>query len=185
VFLTEDQRNPLAVDTKQSLSPKKFNLTEDTINEYIRNLSISAISLDVGAAQMPVHDYKYKTVYHFSNPLSIILPYSLWLSFATISIGIGIWSLVQNGTSAADGGFPQVITAITGRTKMEDRTLAQHFDQDKLPKELLYLKIRYGELFNVDGIGTSIAGFRTVDETKLLRNGYVKVLPLECSTKRI
>jgi hypothetical protein len=68
---------------------------------------------------------------------------------------------------------------------MEDRTLAQHFDQDKLPKELLYLKIRYGELFNVDGIGTSIAGFRTVDETKLLRNGYVKVLPLECPTKRI
>jgi hypothetical protein len=184
VFLTEDERNPLATDTEKSLSPIKFNLTEITINEYIRNLSISAISLDVGAAEIPVHDYRYETVYLFSSPISIALPYSLCLLFAAISVGIGIWSLVQNGTSAADGGFLQVMTATTGRTRMEDLTQAQHFDQDKLPKELLDLKIRYGELLDVDGTGTSVAGFGTVDETKLLGNCYVKVLPSESRTKR-
>jgi hypothetical protein len=154
LFLTEDQRNPLAMNTEQALDPIKFNLTQNTISEYIRNLSISAIPIDVRIAELPVHDYRYKTVYYFSSPISAAPLYSLCLLFAAIFIGIGIWSLVENGISAADGGILQVMTATARRTKMEDLTRAQNFDQVRLPEELLDLKIRYRELLDVDGIGT-------------------------------
>ena len=64
------------------------------------------------------------------------------------------------------------MTATTGRTKMENLVRAQHIDKDSLPKDLLDLKIRYGELLDEEGVGTGVAGFGTEEETKLLRKGW-------------
>jgi hypothetical protein len=151
---------------------RDLNITETTINEYLIKVAISALSLNAGTAPVPVNISTYQATYEFSNPLNLILPYSLSLLFCTVFVGIGIWSWTHNGASAADGGFLQVMTATTGRTRMEDLVTAQHIDNDNLPEELLDLEIRYGELLDAEGVGTGVAGFGTVEETKLLRKGW-------------
>ena len=89
-------------------------------------------------------------------------------------MGIRIWSLNQNGVSAIDGGFLQVMTTTTGRTNMEELTIAhkRYIDGDNVPRELLDLKVRYGELVDDEGVCTGIAGFGTMEETKMLRKGW-------------
>jgi hypothetical protein len=155
-----------------SIDSKGLNITETTINEYLIKVAISALSLNAGTTPVPVKITTYQATYEFSNPLNLILPYSLSLFFCAIFVGIGIWSWTHNGASAADGGFLQVMTATTGRTRMEDLVVAQHIDNDDLPKELLDLQVRYGELLDAEGVGTGVAGFGTVEETKLLRKGW-------------
>jgi hypothetical protein len=173
MFLSEGQRrNDTYIDGHAKINPKELNVTELAINEYLIKMAISALSLDVGKAPVPVNITTYQATYTFSNPLNLILPYSISLIFCIVFFGIGIWSWMHNGASAADGGFLQVMTATTGRTMMEDLVTAQHIDNDNLPKELLDLEIRYGELLDADGVGTGVAGFGTVEETKLLRKGW-------------
>jgi hypothetical protein len=171
-FSDQQRRNDTYIDGRAKISPKEINVTEAAINEYLIKMAISALSLDVGKAPVPVNITTYQATYEFSNPLNLILPYSLSLLFCIVFVVIGIWSWTHNGASAADGGFLQVMTATTGRTRMEDLVVAQHIDKDNLPEELLDLEIRYGELLDADGVGTGVAGFGTVEETKLLRKGW-------------
>jgi hypothetical protein len=173
MFLSDKKRRDnearMGID---EVEPKDLNITETTINEYLIKVAISALSLNAGTAPVPVNITTYQATYEFSNPLNLILPYSLSLLFCTIFVGIGIWSWIHNGASAADGGFLQVMTATTGRTRMEGLVVAQHIDNDNLPKELLDLEVRYGELLDAQGVGTGVAGFGTVEETKLVRKGW-------------
>ena len=173
VFLSDQQRhNDSTLDSSARIDPRELNISETTINEYLINTTISALSLNIGRASVPVTITTYHATYLFSNLLVFVLPYSLSLFFGTVFVGIGIWSWVQNGTSAADGGFLQVMTATSGTTKMEDLVRVQHIDRDKLPKKLLHLEVRYGELLDEEGVGTGVAGFGTVEETRLLRKGW-------------
>jgi hypothetical protein len=158
--------------TEDTVASEDLNITETTINEYLIMTAISALSLNAGETPVPVNISTYQATYEFSNPLNLILPYSLSLFFCAVFVGIGIWSWTHNGASAADGGFLQVMTATTSRTRMEDLVVAQHIDQDNLPEELLNLEVRYGELLDSEGVGTGVAGFGTVEETKLLRKGW-------------
>jgi hypothetical protein len=173
MFLSDQQRK---YDTDPGyykfIKGNEMNITETIINEYLAMTAISALSLNVGETPVPVTSTTYQATYTFSNPFNLILPYSLSLFFCAIFVGIGIWSWAHNGASAADGGFLQVMTATTGRTRMEDLVIAQHIDKDNLPEELLDLEVRYGELLDAHGVGTGVAGFGTVEETKLLRKGW-------------
>jgi hypothetical protein len=154
------------------LSDQRRRDNKARVNEYLIMTAISALSLNAGETPVPVNTTNYQATYEFSNPLNLVLPYSLSLLFCMVFVGIGIWSWTHNGASAADGGFLQVMTATTGRTRMEDLVVAQHIDKDNLPEELLDLEIRYGELLDAEGVGTGVAGFGTVEETKLLRKGW-------------
>lgn len=144
------------------------------INEYISNVTLSALNLGLGTQLTPVNVTEYKTTYEFSAPINLILPYALSLFFGIIFVIVGIWSMVQNGTSAADGGFLQIMTSTVGRTEMEDLAVAHQakMDGDNVPKDLLKLKIRYGELIDGEGMGTGLAGFGTENETNVLRKGW-------------
>jgi hypothetical protein len=155
-----------------NIDPGQLNITQATINEYLIKVAISALSLNAGTTPVPVNITTYQATYEFSNPFNLILPYSLSLFFCAIFVGIGIWSWAHNGASAADGGFLQIMTATTGRTRMEDLAIAQRIDKDNLPEELLDLEVRYGELLDAHGVGTGVAGFGTVEETKVLRKGW-------------
>jgi hypothetical protein len=173
VFLTDQQRhNDPTFDTSAVIDPRDLNISQITINEYLINTTISALTFNLGESPVPVLVTTYQATYQFSNLLIFLLPYSLSLFFGMIFVGIGVWSWMQNGTSAADGGFLQVMTATTGRTQMEDLVIAQQIDKDNIPKELLDLEVRYGELLDAEGVGTGVAGFGTVEETKLLRKGW-------------
>jgi len=92
--------------------------TEALLNEYIANVTISALTLDTWKQNISVNTTEYRGTYKFSK-LNLILPYSLSLTFALIFAGIGTWSLIQNGALAADGGFLQIMKSTTGRTEME------------------------------------------------------------------
>ncbi|KAH7121138.1 hypothetical protein B0J11DRAFT_438407 [Dendryphion nanum] len=158
----------VAVD--QTADPTRFDLSEHMLNEYITNVTISAMSLNIGTVKTPVNITEYRTVYDFSAPLSLIIPYSLCLLFGIFFVGIGIWSLNRNGVPAIDGGFLQVMSTTTGRT-MEALAVSHQrsLDDGYRPKGLLDLEVRYGELVDDAGVGTGVEGFGTVEETKVLR----------------
>jgi hypothetical protein len=150
------------------IDPRTYSLTESMLNQYLSNVTISALSLNTWIASTAVDVTEYQTTYNFSNPLTLIVPYSISLLLCVIFVTIGVWSIMQNGTSAVDGGFIQVMTSTTGRTKMEGIVRTHHINGDNLPQELLDLEIRYGELVDIEGIGTGVTGFGTIQETKTL-----------------
>jgi hypothetical protein len=152
-------------------APYLYDITELTLNEYITNVTLSALSLDLGRAKIPVNVTEYRTTYEFSAPLNLILPYALCLAFCIVFVGLGIWSAAKNGVAAMDGGFLQVMATTSGRTRMETLAAAQGscFDANNVPKDLLDLEVRYGELVDVEGVYMGIAGFGTIQETKTLR----------------
>lgn len=154
-------------DPRQSL-----NTTEAMLNEVLANITISAISLGTWWDMVPVTSTRYRSTYLLSNPLNIILPYSICLAAATVFTAIGMWSLWRNRAPAVDGGFLQIMMAAVGDTEMSRVLLEERLAAiDDMTDELRSLKIRYGELVNANmlGAGGKRFGFGTVDETKSLR----------------
>ncbi|OAL47288.1 hypothetical protein IQ07DRAFT_623588 [Pyrenochaeta sp. DS3sAY3a] len=148
-----------------------YDLNERTLNEFIANVSISALSLNIGEAKVPINYTEYQTTYYFSAPINLILPYALLLFFSIVFVLIGTISLHQNGASATDGGFLQIMATNVGRTKLEELVREHYpsYNGDQVPDVLLNLKIRFGELVNEDGAGDGLAGFGTEEETRLLK----------------
>ena len=121
---------------------------------------------------MPVTTTDFRSTYRFSNPLNLILPYSIFLVVGTAFVAVGIWSLWQNGVPAADGGVLQVMMATRGNTELERLVLGEgRFAIDEVSDEVKNLKIRYGELVHegVMGLGGRRLGFGTAEETVALR----------------
>ncbi|KAL1792233.1 hypothetical protein ACET3X_009984 [Alternaria dauci] len=156
---------------EENFDPRRdLNLSEAMLNEFLINVSISALTLDTWHVPYPVNITEYRTTYHFSRPINLIIPYALSLAFALVFIGIGIWSLVENGVPATDGGFLQVATTTTGRTEMA-KLIESNTEEDGkegVRKELLSMKVRYGELVDDGGVSTGRAGFGTLAETRPL-----------------
>ncbi|KAI4625480.1 hypothetical protein J4E80_002611 [Alternaria sp. BMP 0032] len=151
---------------------RSLNLSEAMLNEFVANVTISAISLGTWWDMVPVTSTRYRSTYKLSSPLNLVLPYSICLAATTVFMAIAIWSLWRNRVPAADGGFLQIMTATVGDTRMgrvvmEGRVAATNDMSD----ELKSLEIRYGELVNENAVGTKGErfGFGTVDETVSLR----------------
>jgi len=144
------------------------------LNEVLANITISAISLGTWWDMVPVTSTRYRSTYNLSNPLNLILPYSICLAAATIFIAIAIWSLWRNRAPAADGCFLQIMTATVGDTKMGRAVLEEGVATiDDISDELKGLRIRYGELDdeNILGARGKRLGFGTVDQTISLGRG--------------
>jgi len=149
----------------------QLDITEELLNNALTNITLSAISLRLWQERIPVNITRYQSTYSFANPLNLILPYSICFPVASIFAGIAIYSLLRNGTPAADGGFLQIMTTTRGNTEMERLVLRHDLTKmEKLPMELRRLKVRYGEL-----VGSDVpefegrAGFGTAQETISLR----------------
>jgi hypothetical protein len=140
------------------------------LNQVLANIAISAISLGLWWDEIPVTFSRYRSLYRFSDPLNLIVPYSLCFTAAVIFAAIATWSLLQNGIPAADGGFLQIMLATRGNTEMNRRVWEEDATTvEDMSDELKNLKVRYGELLvegEVEGIRR---GFGTVDETASLR----------------
>ncbi|KAG9186785.1 hypothetical protein G6011_09893 [Alternaria panax] len=160
-----DQAVQETYDPRQDL-----NFSEAMINDFLINVSISALTLNTWHVPYLVNITEYRTTYHFSRPINLIIPYALSLGIALVFVGIGIWSLMSNGVPATDGGFLQIATTNTGRTEME-RLIEKDKEDEKegsVRSDLLNMKIRYGELVDEGGLGTGRAGFGTLAETRPL-----------------
>jgi hypothetical protein len=160
------QQIDFGYDPRESL-----NITEAMLNEVLANITMSAISLGTWWDMVPVTSTRYRSTYMLSNPLNLILPYSICLAAATVFMAIAIWCLWRNRAPAVDGGFLQIMMATVGDTQMgqamlEGRVAAIHDMSD----ELKSLRIRYGELITEDlAVGGKRFGFGTVEETVSLR----------------
>ncbi|KAI4714009.1 hypothetical protein J4E89_001459 [Alternaria sp. Ai002NY15] len=136
-------------------NPKtSLNLTEDMLNDVLAKTIISAISLGTWWDMVPVTTIRYRNTYSFSNPLNLILPYSICLVLAALFAAIAIWSSWRNRVPTTDGGFVQIMMAIRGNTEMERLVLRERLMVvENMSDELKSLKIRYGELVDDDVLG--------------------------------
>lgn len=153
-----------------------LNITEETINSVLANISISAISLDRWTRPVEVNSTEYINVYRFSYPMNFFLWYGLCLASAIVSIAVGLKALNENGVPAADGGFLRIMMMTTGDTAMS-RVIGGGCvggGKENAPGELLKMKVRFGELLSTDDtkqVRRRSAGFRIVEETVVLRRG--------------
>jgi hypothetical protein len=162
-----------------NVSPDDIDLSEEILNEFIANISISTVILNTWYQQNPVNITGLRNVYTFSSPLSIILPYSICLVLGLLCNILGLFSLAFNGETAEDGGFLQIMLNTQGDTEMNRVARTRRVKEKKVfEKELLDLRVRYGQLVrqvdsrDEDGERTElkILGFGTVNETVALRS---------------
>jgi hypothetical protein len=156
------QQTDFTYDPRDSL-----NISEAMLNEVLANITISAISLGTWWDMVPVTSTRYRSTYMLSNPLNLILPYSICLAAATVFMAIAIWCLWRNRAPAVDGGFLQIMMATVGDTQMGRVILEEKVAAiDDMSDELKSLRIRYGGLINEDiAVGGKRFGFGTVEET--------------------
>lgn len=152
--------------------PRDFlNITEESLNALLINVTISALSLNTWFDSVNVTDTRFRNVYRFSNPLNFFLPYGLCLGLTVLCIGLGLVALNSNGTSATDGGFLQIMMTTRGDTTMsrcvEGASLG---GKENAPQALLNLKVRFGELIRENKTtSTRKYGFGTMEETVVLK----------------
>ncbi|KAF2745377.1 hypothetical protein M011DRAFT_479202 [Sporormia fimetaria CBS 119925] len=170
--------------------PRNLAINTTSINALLTNITISSLRLGVQTAPIPVTISTLRNIYSFSDRITFFLPYGLCLGFAVIYVVIGIRALLLNGVPSTDGGFLQIMVSTRGRTVMEDLVLKHGVVGTRnLPKELLEMKVRFGELMEAveeipmgagsagDGLSprrlrpTRTVTFGTVDETVPLRRG--------------
>jgi hypothetical protein len=142
------------------------------LNDVLAKTIIPAISLGIWWDMIPVTTTRYRSIFMLTNPLNLILPYSICLAAAVAFAAIAMWSLLRNRMSAADGGFLQIMMATRGDTEMNRRILEEGVAAiDDMSDELKNLRVRYGELVGEEilGVGGRQFGFGTADVTLSLR----------------
>lgn len=161
---------------------QNLTVTESLLNSLLANVTISALSLDTwydlvkGTENIPFK------IYRFENKLNFFLPYGISLFLAIPIIGIGLLAIRNNGVTAIDGGFLQILMTTTGRTKLEEAAVQGCFGgEESIPSELKKLKVRFGELI-VDEktlAGEEIASVEAETIANAPRGTLDEVIPLE------
>ncbi|KAE9373328.1 hypothetical protein N431DRAFT_338567 [Stipitochalara longipes BDJ] len=152
-----------------------YVVTPSLLNDFLLNITMSAIT-DFGwwsANSTPVTQWETITVFSFSKPMNLIIPYFFSLFLAIPILGIGFLALKSNGVAAIDGGFTQLVTTSTGSKTLEKVAAGGCLGgNENVPVGLKELKVRFGELVG-DSNGGLVrrAGFGTENETRPLVKG--------------
>jgi len=154
-----------------------YNISPELLNQALFNITLSLIT-DFGwwwANDTEVLKWETINIYTFSKPLSLLIPYFLCLFIALPILAMGGYALRQNGVSAVDGGFIQLITTSTGSPTLQKLAAGGCLGGfESIPKELKQLEIRFGELVNEGKEeGVRRAGFGTEKETVPLTKGVL------------
>ncbi|CZS95332.1 uncharacterized protein RCO7_05773 [Rhynchosporium graminicola] len=161
-------------DKFQDSDAPEFNITTDMLNEYLLNTTISIMSAfgrwPTTANATTIHTL---TVYSFSEPLNLIIPYFLTLLVSVPFIVMGFLALLKNGVTATDGGFMQLITTTTGSAIIDKAAAGGCLGGDEsVPQELKDMEIRFGEFVGRDEPGrVKRAGFGVDSELTSLTKG--------------
>jgi hypothetical protein len=144
------------------------------MNDYLFNITTS-IMVAYGALTIPANTTKLSmvNVYEFSKPLNLVLPYFITLLFALPFVVFGFLALFNNGVSAMDGSFIQIISTSTGSATLDRAAAGGCLGGDEsISQELKDLKIRFGEFIGRDEPGRiRRAGFGTEEEVTALTRG--------------
>lgn len=174
-FLNGKQPNGLQTD--QDIQNLSFNITEESLNKLLANFTLSIIPyLGLWNDTVNITRHISQNVYSFSQPINLLIPYSLSLVLAFPCILLGTFALVQNGIPANDGGFIQILSTTTGSPALQIAAAGNCLAGDGRPSEhLRNLKVRYGELVGlrtrVGGTVVRRAGFGTEGEVLPLKKG--------------
>lgn len=85
------------------------------MNDYLFNMTTSMmVTYNLWNTTVNATRLTTINVYNFSQPLSLVLPYFLTLLVALPFVVLGCLSLFNNGVSAMDGSFMQIIATSTG-----------------------------------------------------------------------
>ena len=128
----------------------------DMANELLINTTISALALNQRFDTVNGTETLNFNTYRFENKLAFFLPYGLSLTLAVPILALGFIALYvqNNGVSAINGGFLQLLMTTTGRTSLEavvtkgSGTLGGY---ENVSKELREMEVRFGELIEVSG----------------------------------
>lgn len=112
-------------------------------------------------------------VYSFSRPLNLIIPYFLTLLLSLPFIILGGIALFNNGVSAMDGSFIQILSTSTGSSIIDKAAAGGCLGgNESVPDELKELRIRFGELIGRDDTASvKRAGFGVEGEVRALEKG--------------
>lgn len=145
-----------------------LSITEARINEALANLTLTTmIALQQWNTTVPVKIEEALTFSSFAARKNLLIPYFLCLAVATPYLILGAISMCRNGVSAVPGGFIQVLMTTTGSKILEQMAASGCLRGDEnVPKDLLDLKIRFGELVGIgdQAGGVRRAGFETDNE---------------------
>lgn len=146
-------------------TPIVFDITAEALNQLLGNFTLSLITL-MGLWNETVNVTRSvsENVYVFSQPLNLILPYSISLLLVLPCLLIGSFALINNGVPAADGSFIQILSTTTGSPNLQRAAASNCLANPECPSEQLRkLKVRYGELADlqvqVGGTVVRRAGF--------------------------
>jgi hypothetical protein len=130
-----------------SLEYQKLVVNESLLKSLLANITISALSLNTWYGHVSGTETRPFNIYRFENKVNFFLAYGLSLLLAMPFIGIGLLAIRDNGVTAIDGGFLQILMTTTGRTKLEAAAVKGCVGcEENIPLELINLKIRLGEL---------------------------------------
>jgi len=122
-------------------------MPEDMLNELLTNVTLSSMALGIWNRPTLVNTTQYQNTYRFSQPLALVLPYSLCLGLGVVMVALELYSLHQNRVAVADGDFLQIAMASSGSTVMTDLFVKQGLTTPAhVSEELKQLQVRYGEL---------------------------------------
>lgn len=156
-----------------------MSITQDMINEALANITLSMMyTFPLWNTTVEANITTYINIYSLTSPLNLYLPYAFCLALAIPFLLLGANSLRLNGVTAIDGGFVQILTTTTGNRGLEDAAAGGCLGgSENTPRELMDMKIRFGELVGqddeIDKGGVKRAGFGTEDEVVSLRKRTV------------
>lgn len=89
--------------------------------EALLNMTISAaFTFNLWHRNITAITTTFPNIYVLAFPQNIKLPYALVLLTTSVCICIGFYSLAQNGVSAADNSFLQILTTTTGDSRLRE-----------------------------------------------------------------
>jgi hypothetical protein len=154
-----------------------FEVSEKILNEGLANTTLNVMyGFGQWNTTVAANVTEITTVYVFKVRRNLIVPYFLTLFVAILFLILGIISMHQNGVSAMDGGFLQILMTTTGSMTINKAAAGGCLGgRENVPKQLLNLKVRFGELIEKDN---SNAGGQT---SQVRRAGFgteEEVIPL-------
>jgi hypothetical protein len=158
----------MATFSTDDLTAVFLNVTAEDLQQLLTNTILSLLSIANTQQSVLVTTYKFGTVYVFSHPMYLILPYASVLIPSLIFVLIGLRCLYSNGTPATAGSFLQIIRATRGSRALD--AMVREANVTQRDSKLKRLEIRYGKFNDQDAYGgISNVGFGTEDELHPLR----------------
>ena len=142
----------IANGTVSDAGDLKYNLDPHLLEQTLRNITVSLISLDKWSTVTPVTQSKTTISYSFSRKYQLIIPYASTLALSFLFILLAGLSLINNGVSH-DTSFIQILSSTVGSSSIRKKSAAAsvpagYYGIHNIPKELKQLKVRFGTLLN-------------------------------------